>query len=107
MIRHVVMWRLGDPTQAGVFRDELLSCAGLVPGMQEFSVGIRSEALAATADVCLVASFTDASALAAYHQHPHHLAVSVRLVPMRVSRELLDFDVASPWPPADQVADHG
>jgi Stress responsive A/B Barrel Domain len=93
VIRHVVMWRLGDPTQAGVFRDELMSCAGLVPGTWEFSVGIRSEALAATADVCLVANFTDAAALAAYHQHPHHVAVSARLTPMRVSRDVLDFEV--------------
>ena len=94
MIRHVVMWVLNDPADAGRFAEQLLSCRGIVPGMGAFDVGRRSEALAASADVCLVADFADAAALAAYAGHPHHRAVSDRLTPLRRSRTVLDFEVS-------------
>lgn len=92
MIRHVVMWRLLDEANATRFRDELASCAGLVPGMLSFSVGMRSPGLAASCDVCLVADFEDAAALEAYEAHPQHVRVSARIGPLRQVRHVLDFE---------------
>lgn len=93
MIRHVVMWELVDPADAERFAGELRRCEALVPGMRAFTVGVRSEALPATADVCLVADFDDRAALDAYQAHPLHRAVSAGLTPLRRTRHLLDYRI--------------
>lgn len=91
MIRHIVMWQLHDPTEAPRFKELLDSCKGLVPGMAEFDVGIRSDALEANVDVVLVSSFTDREALDAYQNHPHHKAVGAQLGKMRRERHVVDY----------------
>lgn len=94
MIRHVVMWTLHDPADAGRFRDALLSCAALDAGTLAYAVGTRSDGLAANCDVCLVADFADGQALEAYQQHPKHVAMSNALTPLRAARHVLDFFIA-------------
>ncbi|HEV7913388.1 MAG TPA: Dabb family protein [Albitalea sp.] len=91
MIRHVVIWTLRQPADAPQFKALLDSCSGLVPGMLEFEVGIRSAELEANADVVLVSTFADPAALDAYQHHPHHQAVSAQLGPMRLARTVLDY----------------
>jgi quinol monooxygenase YgiN len=91
MLRHIVMWTVNQPADVAPFAAELRSCAGLVPGMREFEVGMRVDGLAATHDVVLVSTFDDAAALAAYTEHPHHQAVSARLSALRKSRSVLDY----------------
>ena len=93
MIRHIVMWTLRDAADAPRFKALLDSCKGLVPGMIEFEVGIRSEALEANADVVLMSSFADVTALDAYQVHPHHKAVSAQLGPLRDTRHVLDYNI--------------
>jgi quinol monooxygenase YgiN len=90
-IRHVVIWTLHDPADAVGFKAELDSCAGLVPGMREFEVGIRDATLEANADVVLVSLFNDEAALAAYQNHPHHQGVSARLGVLRSERRVVDY----------------
>jgi quinol monooxygenase YgiN len=92
-IRHLVMWTLKDPGQAGAFKAELDSCARLVPGMLQFHVVSRQDGLEANVDILLDSTFTDAAALAAYQSHPHHQAVSARLGPMRQSRHVMDYSL--------------
>jgi len=93
MIRHVVMWELHDPVQAGAFSDALAGCAGLVDGMRGYEVAVRTDHLAASADVCLIATFDDAAALRRYQEHPTHQAVSARIAPLRRQRHVLDYAV--------------
>ena len=95
MIRHVVMWKLLDPADAPRFKALLDSCIGLVPGMLEFEVAIRSPQLDANVDVLLVSSFVDTAALDAYQNHPQHQAVSSQLGPLRESRSVLDHAVCA------------
>ena len=92
-IRHLVMWTLKDPGQAGAFKAELDSCARLVPGMLQFHVVARQDGLEANVDILLDSTFTDAAALAAYQSHPHHQAVSARLGPMRQTRHVMDYSL--------------
>jgi quinol monooxygenase YgiN len=92
MIRHVVMWELHDQADAARFKAELMSCAALSPGTLSFMVGTRTDGLAASCDVCLVADFEDAAAMQAYQDHPHHHEVSARLGPLRRLRHVLDFE---------------
>ncbi|HJV94983.1 MAG TPA: Dabb family protein [Albitalea sp.] len=94
MIRHVVLWEMHDPADAQRFGELLRTCARLVPGMRGFEVATRADSVAATADVCLVASFSDAEALRAYEAHPQHRQVSERLRPLRRARHVFDYLVA-------------
>ncbi len=91
MIRHVVVWTLEDPADAVRFKALLDRCAGLVPGMLAFEVGIRTAGLEANADVVLVSSFSDAAALDAYQNHPLHKEVGAQLGPLRSERRVVDF----------------
>ena len=99
MIRHVVMWKLHDAADAPRFKQLLDTCIGLVPGMIEFEVGVRSAGLDANVDVLLVSSFVDAAALDAYQNHPHHKAVSSQLGLLRESRSVLDHESLTPGTP--------
>jgi quinol monooxygenase YgiN len=91
MISHVVMWTLHDPQHAARFKELLESCRGVVPGIVEFYVGIRQPGLDANVDVVLLSTFTNAAALDAYQNHPHHKEVVALLGPMRASRHVLDW----------------
>lgn len=91
MIRHVVMWKLKKSADAPCFKALLDSCRGLVPGMHEFDVGIRTSTMEASCDVVLVSTFADAAALDSYLNHPHHQAVGANLGPMRLERQVLDY----------------
>ena len=90
-IRHVVIWSLHNGADAPRFKALLDGCKHLVPGIEEFEVGIRSSELEANADVVLVSTFSDAAALAAYQQHPHHLDVAKELGQMRSGRHVVDY----------------
>lgn len=92
MIHHIVIWSLNDAADAPRFKALLDGCANLVPGMQRFEVGIRTQGLEANADVVLVSSFADAAALDAYQNHPEHQAVARQLGAMRRERHVVDFE---------------
>jgi quinol monooxygenase YgiN len=91
MIRHIVVFTLKDPANAPKVKALLDSCKGLVPGMNEFDVGIKTEGLEANADVVLISTFADAAALAAYQPHPHHQGVVAQIREMAASRQVIDY----------------
>lgn len=91
MIRHIVIWGLHKAEDAPRFKELLDSCKAVVPGIEEFEVGIRTEGLEANADVVLVSTFKDAATLAAYQAHPHHQAVLKQLGPLRETRHVVDY----------------
>jgi hypothetical protein len=101
MIRHVVMWQLHDPAQAGAFRDALAPCANLVQGMRGYELAIKGDALPASVDVCLIATFDDVDALRRYQDHPLHQQASRRIAPLRKQRHILDFEAAADMRVAD------
>ena len=92
MIKHIVMWKLKNARDAAKFKAKLDSCKGLVPGMREFEVAIRTEGLEANHDVVLVSAFDDKAALQAYLVHPVHVEVSTFLGSLRESRSVLDYE---------------
>ncbi|MDO9003697.1 MAG: Dabb family protein [Aquabacterium sp.] len=91
MIRHIVIFTLKRPEDAPKVKALLDSCKGLVPGMHEFDVGIKTEGLEANCDVVLISTFEDAAALAAYQPHPHHQGVVAQIREMAASRHVLDY----------------
>ena len=93
MIKHIVMWTLKNPADAGSFKTQLVSCQNVVPGMGAFEVTTKTAALAGDCDVVLYSEFDSAAALAAYQVHPHHQAVAAALGLLRQSRLDMDYEV--------------
>jgi quinol monooxygenase YgiN len=87
------MWTLKRPEDAAKVKALLDSCKGLVPGMREFDVGIKTDGLEANCDVVLVSTFDSQDALAAYMPHPHHQRVVAQIREMAATRHVLDYTV--------------
>jgi hypothetical protein len=97
MVRRIVMWKLRHAGDAVRFKELLDECASLVPGIVEFEVAVRSDALPGNVDVVLNALLVDKAALDAYQNHPRHEAVSAEVADMREARHILDYEIdASP-----------
>lgn len=92
MIKHIVMWKLKDPAEAGRFKAELDACRAIVPGILDFEVATRAEGLEANVDVLLYSVFEDKAALDAYQVHPRHKEAGVLLGQLRESRTVLDYE---------------
>ena len=92
MIKHIVMWKLKNPNDAAAFKARLDTCQGLVPGMRQFEVAVRTPGLEANCDVVLCSAFDDEAALKAYLEHPTHVEVSAVLGGLRESRSVLDYE---------------
>ena len=92
MIKHIVIWTLNNPADAPRVKQLLDSCQGIVPGMLEFEVGIRSEGLEANADVVLYSAFESKEVLDAYQEHPDHMAVKAQVKPLGSSRTVVDYE---------------
>lgn len=91
MLKHIVMWKLKDASNASRFKAELDTCKGIVPGMREFEVATRAEGLQATHDVVLYSVFDDADALQAYVVHPRHKEVVAVVSPLTDTRSAFDY----------------
>lgn len=99
MIKHIVMWKLKDQaegadraTNMAKVKALLESCRGLVPGMGAFEVGLAKPGLEATYDVVLYSEFDSAAALAAYQDHPHHVAMKPFIGAVRSERQCMDYE---------------
>jgi Stress responsive A/B Barrel Domain len=95
MIRHLVMWVLHRPEDAAYFKAQLDSCKPLVDGVSllELDVGIKTEGLEGNCHVALNTLLRDASALEAYHNHPHHVLVKSNLKALAQARYVMDYGV--------------
>ncbi|MDO9149067.1 MAG: Dabb family protein [Hydrogenophaga sp.] len=99
MLHHVVMWKLKDHAEgadraANVRKAQALlqSCAALVPGIQRFEVGVAQPGLECSYDLVLNSSFTDPAALAAYQQHPEHVAIKPFMKAVVEARQCMDYE---------------
>jgi len=100
MLRHIVMWKLkehaeGNDRATNRLKAKALleSCARLHPGTLHFQVGTAQEGLDCTYDVVLDSSFTDRAALAAYQNHPDHVAIKPFMKAIVAERQCMDFEV--------------
>jgi hypothetical protein len=105
MITHIVMWTFKDQA-AGANKAKNLakakvlleSCGKLVPGTLRFEVALAQEGMECTYDLILNSAFTDAAALEAYHNHPHHVGIKPFIAAVRQDRQCMDYvspDVAA------------
>ncbi|MBL0945951.1 MAG: Dabb family protein [Hydrogenophaga sp.] len=98
MLRHIVMWKFKDEAE-GADRETnlrkaealLMGCAKLHPGTVQFQVGLARPGLECTYDLVLDSTFTDAAALAAYQNHPTHVAIKPFMKAVVAERQCMDF----------------
>ena len=100
MIKHIVMWKLKDYAEgagrdanAAKMKEQLLACAGIVPGILKLEVGIAEPGLEATYDVVLYSEFESKQALDAYQSHPQHQALKPFFSAVRDARQCMDYTI--------------
>ena len=94
MIRHIVMWKFREGTQAEAeeFLSLLASLQGQIPELLSMSIG-RSCNPSCHYDAVLCADFADLDALNRYKTDPRHIAVSNRCRAIRESRSDIDYEI--------------
>ena len=77
MIKHIVCFKLKDPTETAVARakEVLLSMIGNVPMMKSIEVGLDLLHSDRSCDICLTVTLDDRAALQAYADDPYHCNV--------------------------------
>ena len=100
MIRHIVMWNLKDHAEGAdksinleKAKTLLLSCAQVVPGIRAFEVACATPGMDCTNDLVLHMLLDDAQVLAAYQNHPDHLAIKPFMRAVVQERRCMDFTV--------------
>jgi hypothetical protein len=100
MIRHIVMWNLKDHAEGAdkgsnlqKAKALLLSCATVVPGIRAFEVATATPGMDCTNDLVLHMLFDDAQVLAAYQNHPQHLAIKPFMKAVVQERRCMDFEI--------------
>ena len=101
MIRHIVMWNLQDHAEgadkaANIEKAKklLLTCANVVPGIRSFEVATATPGMDCTNDLVLHMLLDDAQVLAAYQNHPDHLAIKPFMKAVASERRCMDFHIA-------------
>ena len=92
MIRHIVMWKFreGTEAQAEEFLTKLRGLYGVIPQLRACEVA--KNVGADNYDAVLVSEFDSMEALAAYKTDPRHVAVSGLCKDIRVDRVAVDYE---------------
>ena len=97
MIKHVVVWKIKDPTQkaahAKAVKRALESLRGHIPGMLAIEVGINIGYDSQAEDLVLYAEFADRAALDVYREHPLHLDAKAIVRVLTTGRRAIDWEV--------------
>jgi hypothetical protein len=99
MLHHIVMWTLKDEaegekkaTNVAKAAEMLKACADITPGILRFEVGTAQPGMEATCDLLLCSAFADRTALAAYQNHPDHVAIKPFMKAVVASRQCFDYE---------------
>jgi hypothetical protein len=103
MLTHIVFWKLKDhaegadkATNLARAKALLESCAHLTPGMLRLEVAMAQPGQECTYDLVLNSQFEDAQALAAYQNHPDHVAIKPFIGAIRLERQCMDYTYPAP-----------
>jgi hypothetical protein len=92
MIKHIVMWKFdtGDAVQkAQKLLEEL---PGKIPEIVDYEAGINISSRPAALDLVLYSSFRNENDLAAYAQHPDHVAVASFITSHAKKTHVVDYE---------------
>jgi quinol monooxygenase YgiN len=95
MIKHVVVWKLKDPSQralhAAIVKDALEGLRGRIPGLLAIEVGVDIGYDGGADDLCLYAEFADRAALDVYQNDPLHVAAKAIVGEYVTGRRAVDW----------------
>ncbi len=93
MVKHIVMWKLRDKSDAANIKARLEALQGRIPGLLHIEVGIDFLATDQSADVVLIAELESRAALESYQKHPEHQAVVPLVKAAAITRTVADYEV--------------
>jgi len=93
MIKHIVMWKLRDKTDAAEIKARLEALGGKIPGLIKIEAGIDFLESEQSADVVLYSELESREALEAYQIHPEHQAVVPLIKGAAIARTVVDYEV--------------
>jgi hypothetical protein len=95
MVRHIFLWKVAPSANANEIIRILNELPGNVPGIRTWTVGKHTGAPGASGDLWdygLVCDFDSFEGLQSYSDHPFHMKVVDRLLPMFSARAVCDFE---------------
>jgi len=93
MVKHIVMWKLRDKSDAANIKVRLEALKGGIPGLLHIEAGIDFLASEQSADLVLIAELENREALESYQNHPLHQAVVPLLKAAAIARTVADYEV--------------
>ena len=97
MVRHVFLWKVAPKADPKEILRILGELPGNVPGIRSWVVGKHQGAPGASGDLWdygLVCDFDSFEGLRQYSDHPFHMKVVERLLPMFAARAVCDIEFA-------------
>lgn len=93
MIRHIVMWKFQEGTQAQAdrFLNGLAALDGVIPEIRHME--IRRSAAENGYDAVLIADFDSLQAVETYKNDPRHVAVASLCQAIRTDRAAIDVEL--------------
>lgn len=96
MVRHIVMFRLKEEISRDILpeaRARALSLREAIPFIRKMEVHTGAAgAPEGNYDIALICDFDGMAELAAYREHPAHVAFRGYITPMREERACFDFE---------------
>jgi hypothetical protein len=96
MIKHVVVWKLKDPSQreahAAVVKGALEGLRGRISGLVAIELGVDIGYDSGADDLCLYSEFADRAALDRYQTDPLHVAAKAIIGPLVTGRRAVDWE---------------
>ena len=99
MVKHIVMWNVRGNTPsernaaARDIKQRFEQLQGVVPGLLHLEVGLDISHVDYACDMVLYSEFDNEASLAAYAEHPAHLALRKELGDVRIARYQVDYGV--------------
>ncbi len=93
MIKHIVLWKLNDRSQAGAIKAALEALPARIPTIGRLEVGICANPGEAMADLALYSEFATPADLETYANHPEHQKVVAFVRPLVTERRVADYEV--------------
>lgn len=95
MIKHIVMYRLNDPTEENkrALVDKFMSMKGKIPCLIDIEAGVDVLRSERSFDVCLVCVFENMDKLNEYREHPVHLPVMAYVKGIVKVSHAVDYEV--------------
>ena len=100
MIRHVVMWKFKDEAEGKSrmenmewVREHLYALVPVIPEIKRMEIGFDVKHTDMSMDLMLLTEFDSMETLAAYAEHPAHLAVSKYVCSVIETRVVLDCEI--------------